>query len=314
MELIAEAGWDPAFGARPLKRAIQRLDREPARARAARGPLRRRRRRRADGRRGVGRRRAMSVFADRAAVERRVAPDRGPRGPARTSGRVALTIRPSCDTRGGTDGGAGRPCGHAAPASETPRELLAERLRRYRDSARSPLAAVGSGDARRPPRRRDRAGARRPRRSRLRDRPGRGGGGDGARARAPTGARGAPHRRRRWPRPRRRSARDRRARRSTAISRRRSRSSTASSPTRLVEAARGRCPSAPILPIGTSAAVGGDRRGRARRGDGGLRRPPRRRRSPACRRSRCGRSRTRSARPTARAGGSARRSTRSIAP
>ena len=29
MELIAEAGWDPAFGARPLKRAIQRLVENP---------------------------------------------------------------------------------------------------------------------------------------------------------------------------------------------------------------------------------------------------------------------------------------------
>ncbi|MBM3678708.1 MAG: type VI secretion system ATPase TssH, partial [Actinobacteria bacterium] len=28
-ELIAEAGWDPAFGARPLKRAIQRLLENP---------------------------------------------------------------------------------------------------------------------------------------------------------------------------------------------------------------------------------------------------------------------------------------------
>ena len=29
MALIAEAGWDPAFGARPLKRAIQRLVENP---------------------------------------------------------------------------------------------------------------------------------------------------------------------------------------------------------------------------------------------------------------------------------------------
>ena len=29
MELIAEAGWDPSFGARPLKRAIQRLVENP---------------------------------------------------------------------------------------------------------------------------------------------------------------------------------------------------------------------------------------------------------------------------------------------
>ena len=28
-ELIAEAGWDPAYGARPLKRAIQRLLENP---------------------------------------------------------------------------------------------------------------------------------------------------------------------------------------------------------------------------------------------------------------------------------------------
>ena len=39
-EALAEAGWDPAYGARPLKRAIQRLRREPARAAAARGRLR----------------------------------------------------------------------------------------------------------------------------------------------------------------------------------------------------------------------------------------------------------------------------------
>ena len=29
VELIAEAGWDPAFGSRPLKRAIQRLVENP---------------------------------------------------------------------------------------------------------------------------------------------------------------------------------------------------------------------------------------------------------------------------------------------
>ena len=29
VELIAEAGWDPAYGARPLKRAIQRLVENP---------------------------------------------------------------------------------------------------------------------------------------------------------------------------------------------------------------------------------------------------------------------------------------------
>nr|MBA3565567.1 hypothetical protein [Actinomycetota bacterium] len=28
-ELIAEAGWDPAYGARPLKRAIQRMLENP---------------------------------------------------------------------------------------------------------------------------------------------------------------------------------------------------------------------------------------------------------------------------------------------
>jgi ATP-dependent Clp protease ATP-binding subunit ClpB len=28
-ELVAEAGWDPAYGARPLKRAIQRLIENP---------------------------------------------------------------------------------------------------------------------------------------------------------------------------------------------------------------------------------------------------------------------------------------------
>jgi ATP-dependent Clp protease ATP-binding subunit ClpB len=29
MELIGDAGWDPAYGARPLKRAIQRLVENP---------------------------------------------------------------------------------------------------------------------------------------------------------------------------------------------------------------------------------------------------------------------------------------------
>ena len=29
VELIAESGWDPAYGARPLKRAIQRLVENP---------------------------------------------------------------------------------------------------------------------------------------------------------------------------------------------------------------------------------------------------------------------------------------------
>ncbi|HVY60438.1 MAG TPA: hypothetical protein VHF22_02245, partial [Planctomycetota bacterium] len=28
-ELVAEAGWDPAYGARPLKRALQRLVENP---------------------------------------------------------------------------------------------------------------------------------------------------------------------------------------------------------------------------------------------------------------------------------------------
>ena len=50
---------------------------------------------------------------------------------------------------------------------------------------------------------------------------------------------------------------------------------------------------------------GRQRRGRrAGRGDGGLRRPPRRRPRRRARASRCGRSRTRLASPTARAGGS----------
>ena len=62
-EHLAEAGWDPTYGARPLKRAIQRLAREPARAAAPRGRLRRRRhrarrrrQRRAPVREGIGRR------------------------------------------------------------------------------------------------------------------------------------------------------------------------------------------------------------------------------------------------------------------
>ena len=39
-ELLAEAGWDPTYGARPLKRALQRLRREPARAAPARARVR----------------------------------------------------------------------------------------------------------------------------------------------------------------------------------------------------------------------------------------------------------------------------------
>ena len=39
-EQLAEAGWDPAYGARPLKRALQRLV-ETTRAAAARRRLRR---------------------------------------------------------------------------------------------------------------------------------------------------------------------------------------------------------------------------------------------------------------------------------
>jgi ATP-dependent Clp protease ATP-binding subunit ClpB len=38
-ELLAEAGWDPAFGARPLKRAIQRLVENPLAARLLEGEL-----------------------------------------------------------------------------------------------------------------------------------------------------------------------------------------------------------------------------------------------------------------------------------
>ena len=40
-ELVAEEGWDPAYGARPLKRAIQRLLENPLALRAPRRPLRR---------------------------------------------------------------------------------------------------------------------------------------------------------------------------------------------------------------------------------------------------------------------------------
>ena len=71
-EAIAEAGWDPAYGARPLKRAIQRLRREPARAAAARRRLRRRRhdpRRRAERRPRVHARRRL----DRPPLSRRYA-------------------------------------------------------------------------------------------------------------------------------------------------------------------------------------------------------------------------------------------------
>ena len=39
-ELIAEAGWDPAYGARPLKRAIQRLLENPLALRLLEGEFR----------------------------------------------------------------------------------------------------------------------------------------------------------------------------------------------------------------------------------------------------------------------------------
>jgi ATP-dependent Clp protease ATP-binding subunit ClpB len=38
-ELLAEAGWDPAYGARPLKRAIQRLVENPLAVRLLQGEL-----------------------------------------------------------------------------------------------------------------------------------------------------------------------------------------------------------------------------------------------------------------------------------
>ena len=43
-ELIAEAGWDPAYGARPLKRAIQRLLENPLALRLLEGEFARGRR------------------------------------------------------------------------------------------------------------------------------------------------------------------------------------------------------------------------------------------------------------------------------
>ena len=55
-ELVAEAGWDPTYGARPLKRALQRLVENPARAASAGGRVRRGRhgaRRRAERRAGL---------------------------------------------------------------------------------------------------------------------------------------------------------------------------------------------------------------------------------------------------------------------
>ena len=55
-ELVTEAGWDPTYGARPLKRALQRLVENPARAASAGGRVRRGRhgaRRRAERRAGL---------------------------------------------------------------------------------------------------------------------------------------------------------------------------------------------------------------------------------------------------------------------
>ena len=40
LELIAEEGWDPAYGARPLKRAIQRLLENPLALRLLEGEFR----------------------------------------------------------------------------------------------------------------------------------------------------------------------------------------------------------------------------------------------------------------------------------
>jgi len=90
--------------------------------------------------------------------------------------------------------------------------------------------------------------------------------------------------------------------------------------TRLVEAARRALPDAPLLPIGTSAAVGGARHERAGRGDGGVRRP-----AGSCPRGRPGRrgegdlERDRGGRPLALGprrsrGGAARRAPRACSP
>ena len=60
-ELVAEAGWDPTYGARPLKRALQRLVENP-RAAAAGGRVRR-------GRHAARGRRRRAVFEKAADAE-----------------------------------------------------------------------------------------------------------------------------------------------------------------------------------------------------------------------------------------------------
>jgi ATP-dependent Clp protease ATP-binding subunit ClpB len=97
---IATEGYDPAFGARPLKRAIQRPAAEPARARGARGALRRGR----PHRRGGGARRAADLREGR-----------------RGGGRAGL-IGPCGERDAGAAHGCGPPPRHAARSARADRQ------------------------------------------------------------------------------------------------------------------------------------------------------------------------------------------------
>ena len=82
MELIAEAGWDPSFGARPLKRAIQRLVENPLALELLEG-------------------RFVEGDTVRAVGRRRRDPVRGGAVRRRAGGRETLTSRTAAASGGG---------------------------------------------------------------------------------------------------------------------------------------------------------------------------------------------------------------------
>ena len=99
-EALAEAGWDPAYGARPLKRAIQRLVENPLALRLLEGDFARRRhdpRRRATTASSCSRRRRRSAPPVAAAWRTTAStPHRGGREEARSTRDVAVHRIPSC--------------------------------------------------------------------------------------------------------------------------------------------------------------------------------------------------------------------------